>query len=183
MIWGFGRRAAPALDAMPLYGALVRITREPAFYAIGGVPDTFEGRFDLLLLHLVLVLHRLAAIPDGDPLAQTVTDTLFAQLDDTLREMGVSDFGVPKRMKRLAEAYRGRSAAYLAALTEPDDAALATALARNLLGRSAIDASAQALARYVQAAVARLEIRSLQAIQAGADLFPAPQTILAGDAA
>jgi cytochrome b pre-mRNA-processing protein 3 len=132
-----------------LHGAGVAAARRPAlFLPPYEVPDTLEGRFDLLVLFSVLLARRLESLPaPGPEIAQELVDTLFAQLDSNLREMGVGDFGVPKRMKKLAEAFSGRSAAYRGALGK-DEPAFAAAIARNIYGREAADARANALAFY-----------------------------------
>lgn len=133
----FGRRrTAPdsQVTAERLHDDLVAVIRQPAFYLRFGVPDTFEGRFDLLVLHVGLVLHRLqGGGPEHDAIAQHLVDTMFSRFDIALRELGVSDIGVPKRMKRLAEAFKGRTTAYHAALTTRDDKALSVAIGRNVL--------------------------------------------------
>jgi cytochrome b pre-mRNA-processing protein 3 len=134
---------------------IVAAVRAPAFYEAGGVEDTFQGRFELLVLHTALVVRRLKALPEpAGAAAQDLIDTVFRNLDPALRELGVGDMAVPKRMKRLAEAFLGRSAAYAAALNAGDAAALAAALSRNIYNgaRPAAD-----LAAYVEAAVAMLD--------------------------
>ena len=136
----FGRRR-PASDsqiiAEKLHDDLVAVIRQPVFYLNFGVPDTFEGRFDLLVLHVGLVLQRLqGGDPEHEAIAQQLVDTMFSRFDIALRELGVSDVGVPKRMKRLAEAFKGRTAAYHAAFTANDEKALSAAIGRNILNGS-----------------------------------------------
>lgn len=131
----FRHRTAPDSKAVAerLHDHLVAATRRPVFYLRFGVPDTFEGRFDLLLLHIAVILHRLRAQGNAAaPVAQHLVDVLFRRFDIALREMGVSDIGVPKRMKTLAEAYNGRTTAYLEALATNDETALAAAIRRNI---------------------------------------------------
>src|SRR3712207_4914377 len=118
-----------------LYGAAVAAARDPWFFgAAVGVPDTLDGRFDLVGLHAGLLIRRLHRDPDprGAEAAQAVFDAMFADMDLNLREMGVGDLSVPKRMKRMWEAFHGRARAYEAALDAGDRAALETALARNV---------------------------------------------------
>src|ERR1700740_2313654 len=100
-----------------LYGAIVAQSRRAAFYIGYGVPDTIDGRFDLIVLHMVLLLARLdrGGLPARD-LGQGLFDLFCRDLDANLREMGVGDLAVPKRMRQFAEAFYGRQAAYLAAL-------------------------------------------------------------------
>lgn len=130
-IWPFRRNQAHA-DAELLLAAIVAASRRPGFYGAGKVPDTLEGRFELLTLHASLALTRLQAAPEAESLAQAFTDKLFRHIDSGLREAGVGDLIVPKRMRRLAGDFYGRLGAYAGALGNP--AALAEALRRNLLG-------------------------------------------------
>jgi cytochrome b pre-mRNA-processing protein 3 len=144
----FGRRRAAneaQITGERLHDELVAAIRRPVYYLQFDVPDTFEGRFDLLVLHVGIVLRRLGEQGSrGEPVAQSLVDTLFSRLDIAMRELGVSDIGVPKRMKRYAQAFRGRVAAYQSALAADDSAALAEAIGRNVLdGRNGSD-----LARY-----------------------------------
>src|SRR5581483_7180724 len=127
----FRRGAGQEPPAALLYRSVVEQARRPEFYAAFGVPDTVDGRFDMIALHMFLVLHRLkAADPD---LGQALFDTMFADMDRSLREMGAGDLGVGRRVRAMAEALSGRIAAYDAGLSA-DDAALAGALRRNLYG-------------------------------------------------
>ncbi|MEH3146810.1 MAG: ubiquinol-cytochrome C chaperone [Methylobacterium frigidaeris] len=127
-------------------------SRVPALYTELGVPDSVEGRFEALCLHVVLVLRALRRLPPpaGD-IAQDLVNSVFTQLDASLRELGVGDMGVSKRMKKLAQAFYGRASAYDAALDAGDAGALALALARNVLGRDD-PAAAAGLSAYVAAA-------------------------------
>lgn len=111
-----------------LHAALVAASRCAFFYRDGAVPDTLDGRFELLILHLSLLLKRLRGADDR--LAQALFEHTFAQLDLNLREMGVGDMGVGKRIRRMGEALLGRMAAY----ETPDPEALRAALIRNLFG-------------------------------------------------
>ena len=157
MVFGLFRRSANEAVIERLYASVVAASRQPRLYADLAVPDTFEGRFESLTLHAVLVLRRLqAGPPPGPDMAQHLVDTVFKHLDRTLREMGVGDTTVPKRMKTLAEAFLGRSAAYQEALKS---GTLAMALARNIyLGGQ----DGERLARYVEASVERLDAETLQ---------------------
>ena len=169
MILGLSRRSANEAVVRRLYAALVDAARQPALYAEFGVPDTFEGRFESLTLHAALVLRRLQACSaPGPALGQHLVDTIFAHFDRTLREMGVGDTSVPKRMKGLAEAFFGRSSAYEEAL-RAEPGALAAALSRNV----GIE-NAEALARYVRASVAALDSCPLQGFIDGALPLPNP---------
>ncbi|MFN3460346.1 MAG: ubiquinol-cytochrome C chaperone family protein [Oceanibaculum sp.] len=121
-------------SADSLYLTLVALAREPRFYTDLGVPDTVDGRFEMLSLFVYLALRRLRR--EGAEIArfsQDLFDTMFADLDQSLRELGAGDLGVAPRIKRMAEGFYGRIAAYDKAL-EADDQALGTALRRNLYG-------------------------------------------------
>lgn len=188
MMFPFGRRRPPPglglLDR--LHTEIVAAVRRPALYLDYGVPDSFEGRFELLALHAGLVLRRFnAAAAPGPAVAQDLVDTVFAHLDADLREAGVGDITVPKRMKKLCEAFLGRSAAYDVALRAAPGTAdggagtLAEVLARNVhAGRhSADDEPVSRLARYVAAAAWALDAAPFEACLAGPLPFPEPSAI------
>jgi cytochrome b pre-mRNA-processing protein 3 len=148
--------------------------RVPALYLDLGVPDTVEGRFETLCLHVILALRRLRQLPaPAEDIAQDLVDSVFAQLDSSLRELGVGDLGVAKRMKKLAQAFYGRAGAYDAALDAGDRAGLASALARNVLGREEADAAGP-LAAYVVAAAEALSGQDLDALLAHGPVLPDP---------
>ena len=175
MILGLFRRAPNDAVVQQLYAAVVAASRQPALYADLGVPDTFEGRFESLTLHGALVLRRLQACePPGPALAQDLTDTLFAHFDQTLREMGVGDTVVPKRMRALAEAFLGRSRAYAEALQSGGEDALVASLARNVGARDT-----QGLARYVLTSVEALARHPLEGFVDGELPFPALPAVAA----
>jgi cytochrome b pre-mRNA-processing protein 3 len=172
MILPLFRRPSRSIDA--LYGAIVAQARMPVFYAELGVPDTVLGRFDMVLLHVVLVLRRLrregaragaragADAPAERALAQGLFDRFCRDMDHNLREMGISDQGVPRHMQRVGEAFYGRAQVYEAALSEgAGEGALAQALARNVYLDTADGACAASLARYVRDAVQSLDEQSL----------------------
>ena len=136
---------------------IVAKAREPLFYKDLGVPDTVDGRFDLILLHMWMVLRRLRqGAPDR---AQALFDRFCIDMDDNLREMGVGDLTVPKRMQAFGEAFYGRAAAYDLALSEGcenQQGPLAQSICRNILNGEGL-AHAHRLALYVQATLARLD--------------------------
>ena len=176
MLFSFRRgRRAPNRELLDrLHSEIVAAVRVPVFYTDYGVADTFEGRFELLALHAGLVLRRLnAAEPPGPAVAQDLVDTIFGHLDSDLREAGVGDVTVPKRMKKLAEAFLGRSSAYDQALRlDPDS--LPAALARNVFaGR----ADGTRLAAYVSTACRSLESASLSSLLGRSLPFPDPLSI------
>lgn len=139
---GWGRRRQTRTCEI-LYGNAVDLARDPAFFATHGVADNVDGRFDALALVVSMVMRQLKELEeDGAVLSQELFDTMFADMDLSLREMGAGDIGVSKRVRIMAEAFMGRLDAYATALAEGDRAALAAALERNLLrgGASADDA-------------------------------------------
>ncbi len=116
-----------------LYGRAVEQARQPAFYVDCGVPDTPDGRFDMIALHIGLLLRRLR--PDHHltaDFAQALFDLMFSDMDQNLREMGIGDIGVGKRIKSMAQAFYGRLAVYDAGLKTPNDDELVAGLKRNL---------------------------------------------------
>ena len=112
-----------------LYAAIVAAARHPQAYAAWGVPDTIDGRFDMIALHTFLVLDRLRG--RADRFRQDLVDELFRDMDRSLREMGVGDISVGKKVRKMAEVFYGRVAAYDRAAAEGREA-LAGALARNV---------------------------------------------------
>lgn len=118
--------------AEALYEQAVTKARDPVFYTEYGVPDTFDGRFDLLLVHIFIHLHRLMGGKAYPQTAQSLFDMTFRDMDQTLREMGIGDMGVPKHMKRMMKAFNGRMHVYQDALEGDGD--LKDALRRNLYG-------------------------------------------------
>src|SRR6201997_4505214 len=128
------RRASRAVIEQ-IRGEIVAAARRPELYESLGAPDRIDGRFELLTLHAGLVLRRLKALGGlADAMAQELVDSVFQHFDDTLREMGMSDIAVAKRLKAMGRAFYGRNAAYAAALDEGSDGRLAAALARNVYG-------------------------------------------------
>ncbi|MBI1188932.1 MAG: ubiquinol-cytochrome C chaperone [Alphaproteobacteria bacterium] len=123
------------------------IARQPGFFGEGRVPDTLEGRTELMFLHAALALMRLKASPAQAGLAQSFTDRFFRLLDAGLREAGVGDLSVPRKMRALASSFYGRLAAYEGALG--DEAALRAAIGRNVFADSGHPFAA-ALAAYAQ---------------------------------
>jgi cytochrome b pre-mRNA-processing protein 3 len=167
------RRAA----VLAAYGGIVERARQPDFYLDRGVPDTLDGRFELLALHVFLVLHRLKG-EGGDAalFAQSLFDTMFADLDRGLREMGAGDLGVGPRVRAMAAAFYGRIAAYEKGLGEAAsdgdsrraETVLAAALRRNLYGTIApSDEHVAAMAAYARRQAAALASQPVAAILAG----------------
>jgi len=167
-------RAKATIEA--LYGAIVAQARAPAFYQRYGVPDTVEGRFEMMALHVWLVSDRIAReAGDHRTLGQGLFDRFCVDLDHNLREMGVGDLTVPRRMKGYAEAYLGRSEAYRTALGADDGSSLAAALARNVFGEPETVPPARQLAGYVRSAARLLDAAPFAGIAAGSVRFPDPE--------
>jgi len=142
--------------ASALYAAAVAQARQPAFYTALGVPDTLDGRFDALALHAALVIDRLRCEPDGEAMAQAFFDAMFRHLDLTLREIGVQDLGVGRRIKIMAEGLHGRALAYREALAG-GPTRLSDVLRRNAYGgRSPDDAEVERLEAHIRDYAARL---------------------------
>lgn len=123
--------------ARVIYAKALEQTRDPDCYTQGGVPDTFDGRFDLLVLHVFMVLNRLLDDGTQEDLSQKLFDSMFRDMDQTLREMGIGDMGIPKHMKKMMKAFNGRVHAYRDALSGPPDERsekLEACLRRNLYG-------------------------------------------------
>ncbi|MBV6632736.1 MAG: ubiquinol-cytochrome C chaperone [Alphaproteobacteria bacterium] len=159
------------VNPRPLYAALVEQSRQPIFYTDFGVPDTVWGRLDLLYLHAFLAIN---ALPESDGESKRFIDTFFhhmfkTDLDRNLREMGVSDLAVGRKVKKMAENYHGRVTAYQSALQAGDDQTLALALAKNIQGQQGegVSPAATALAAYTVAANKALEAVDAKRIKAG----------------
>ena len=156
-----------------LYAACVRAAREPALYCDYGVPDTLQGRFEMLALHLFPLLHRLMHEPGDNPkLARLVSESFVADMDATFREMGVGDITVPRRMNTLYRSFAGRISAYAAALGEGEDA-LVDAIARNVFPDAPQNGRARLLARRLQSVAVALSCADLDQLQRGDAPFAA----------
>ena len=160
--------------SVALYDIIVEQSRKPEFYRHCGVPDSVDGRFDMIALHAFLVLRRLKELHRDR--AQELLEAIFDDMDRSLREMGAGDLGVGRRVKTMAKALYGRMAAYEAAL-DGEEAALAEALRRNLFGTVEPDSDAvDAIAAYVRAEAASLARQSPETIAEGNVLFGLPPT-------
>lgn len=164
-----------------IYLRIVEQSRLPAFYVDCGVEDTPDGRFDMIALHASLVLRRLKR--DGEAsaeLAQEVFDLMFADMDQNLREMGVGDIGVGKRVKGMAQGFYGRLAAYDAGLAASGDDDLMAALKRNLFRKSSpADSQVAAVAAYVRRESASMDAQATTAFVMGTINFgPPPNCVL-----
>jgi cytochrome b pre-mRNA-processing protein 3 len=176
----FGSRRGNREIVDRIHQAVVEAARRPVFYSQWGVPDTLDGRFDCVILHAVLLMQRLQALPKpADDLASDVVDRLFLGFEEALRELGVGDVVIPKRMKTIAAAFMGRAKAYEEALRQDEVAkiqsALSEVLRRNLLGAEATEEQVQFWLGYLKATREALSDCDLDRIIAAEHLFLAPQ--------
>jgi cytochrome b pre-mRNA-processing protein 3 len=172
MILGLFRRDPRRALVETLYQRIVEAGREPGLYAGLGVPDTVVGRFEAVALHVILVLRRLRQLPPpADEVAQALVDAYFRHMDASLRESGVGDMRVPKRMKKLAGGFYGRAAAYDRALDSQDRPALAREFAAVLGPEEDFDG----LAAYAQEADRSLAGETLDGLLSAGLRFPSPE--------
>ncbi len=179
-------RKTPKHTERRVYESIVAQARQPVFYEELGVADTVTGRFDLIILHAFLVFDRLKKGTEEERvLSQDLVDEMFRDMDRSLREMGVGDLSISKRMRTMADVFMGRCVAYEQAFEEEDEpsrhAALKSALVRNIFPDGADEAVAVQLTDYVAAVREHLEAQTLAAIISGDLVFPDPaETIVEG---
>jgi cytochrome b pre-mRNA-processing protein 3 len=164
--------------ASQLYTAAVAAARVPDFYAALAVPDTIEGRYEMIVLHVVLLLRRMRQPGASHKrLAQALVDYMAADLDRSIRELGVGDLSVGKFMKRLGEGLYGRAGAYDKALDSGDRPALQVAILRNIYdGEEPGEGIVEALAGYVEAQNEHLSAQPAAVIAEGSADFLNPRT-------
>ena len=178
MIFPLTRRNRRVDTIAAVYGAIVAQARSPLFYRDYRVPDTVDGRLAMIVLHLALLLRRLAAEgPEMRAFGQRVFDRFCQDMDDNLREMGVGDLAVPRQMHRIGECFYGQVAAYDRALTSPAATDLEQVLARNIFGRPSAAETAQ-LALYMRQAASQLASSDVASIADGVVEFPDPLAAL-----
>lgn len=161
------------VSGQQLYAALVAQARRPGLYARLGAPDRIDARFELYTLHLALLLGRLKG--QGEAAAETAQalfDAFIGALDDALRELGVGDLSVAKKMRKLGEAVYGRCVGYQDALAAGDRVALQGLIARAVFGQAETPEPAAGLADYALEAHAALAAQPLDAILAGQPAWP-----------
>ncbi|MVS97825.1 ubiquinol-cytochrome C chaperone [Devosia sp. L53-10-65] len=173
MIMSLFRKKTATEPVYAVYNSIVAQSRRPVLYAQWGVPDTVTGRFDMISLHMALLFRRLRNGPDGSrEFSQSVFDLFFKDMDRSLREMGVSDLGVPKKIQKMGNIFFGLLAAMNDAMDRNDADALASVLARNVFdGQDTPEL--RALADYVFACDAELATQPVDAITAGSVRFEA----------
>ena len=152
-----------------LYQSVLQASRQPDLYNEFDVRDHLDSRFDMLCLHISLLMGRLRMLPEGThkQLNQELFDRFFADMDFTLREMGVGDLGVGKRVRKMSEAFMGRLAAYTEALEKNDKTELALAVARNIRRAYDCNDTDRRMADYVLESRDRLLAVSDNEMQAG----------------
>jgi len=174
MILSLFRKNTETESVYAVYSAIVAQSRQPLFYAEWSVPDTVTGRFDMISVHLALLFRRLRGGDQGQrDFAQAVFDLFFKDMDRQLREMGVTDIGVPKKIQKMGNLFYGLLAAINQALDAGDREALAAVLTRNVFGEVETQGAAR-LADYVLALDADLAAQPVAAIRAGTLSFEAP---------
>ena len=178
MVFGFFRDRTNRRLIDRIHGEIMTAARQPSLYLDYGIADTLEGRFELFTAMAALTIRRLEMADEPGPsLAQDLTDAVFRHFDAALREMGVGDITVPKRIKKLAENFLGRSVAYRAALASDDPALYMQALARNVQGLAEPDSNSERLARFFRAADKMLAETPLARFEQGPVVFPDAQMI------
>jgi cytochrome b pre-mRNA-processing protein 3 len=171
MILSLFRKNTATEPVYGIYRAIVAQSRQPVFYAEWGVPDTVTGRFDMISLHMALLFRRLrAATGPGKDFSQSVFDLFFKDMDRSLREMGVTDLGVPKKIQKMGNLFFGLLAAINEAMDRGDVEALANVLSRNIFDGEASE-NARRLAEYAMAQDATLASQPVETITAGTVTF------------
>lgn len=175
------RRRRFEREGFRLYATAVAAAREPAWYVELGVPDTLDGRFDMIAVFAFLLVDRARSDPDprGPELAQAVFDAMFADMDQNLREMGVGDLSVGKKVKVMWEAFNGRARVYAAAIDSGEEGALAEALGRNVWRTEEPTEGAARLAEAVRRQRRHVAGQDFAALVAGEAHFLAADAALA----
>lgn len=168
MVFGLFKNKEEEQNLHTLYLSLVEQARRPEFYTELSVPDTIDGRYDLIALHMFLVLRRLKTEHERTHrFSQKLFDVMFSDMDLSLREMGVADLGIGPRIKKMAKAFYGRVTVYEKALSD-GEAELADALSRNLYGTIEVTPEvAVKMSRYVVKAASSLDSQAIDALILG----------------
>ena len=163
--------------ALQLYGSSVAQARQPVFYRDWCVADSLDGRFELVMLHVALLLRRLTSGgAEGKELGRLTVERMFGSLDDDLREIGIGDLTVPKRITAAASAFYGRLKAYDEALESGGRDALDVALTRNIPATAGHVLNTARLADYASALAAQLSAQPYERLCNGEVVFPNPGT-------
>jgi len=166
-----------AIQARDRYREIAGQARDPAFYLSFGVPDTLDGRFEMLCLHAFLVFRHLKDAGEGAKnLAQAIYDEMFQDLDASLRDLGAADMGLGRRIKAMTEGLNGRIQAYQRGL-EGSHGELRQAIERNVFGTvKARPEDVEAMTRYFEEADRKLGGMGSERLAAGPIIFPKPMT-------
>lgn len=168
MLTWFTKRADRRRKASELYGAVVTFARRPMLYEGFGVADTPEGRYEILVLHLFVVMERLRAAGDAAVAqSQSLLEVFVTDLDDNMREMGIGDLTVPRKVKKAAAAFYDRAEEYRAAMATSGDQELVLLLERLIPAAEGRRLDAAALAVEIRAQTNKLAAQSLDRILAG----------------
>lgn len=180
----FKTKPAYSKEVQALYIAMVTQSRQEAFYLDLEVADSVEGRYDMIVLHAFFIMRRLKSVEGTEDFSQALWDLMFADMDLNLRELGVGDMGLARRVPKMAEAFYGRVSAYEEGLkTDDQNETLMSALDRNLYRNQSADAeSLRLMADYVRREAENLAETPIEMLVKGRVNFgPAPQK-LTGDA-
>ncbi|WP_346896034.1 ubiquinol-cytochrome C chaperone family protein [uncultured Roseibium sp.] len=181
MLFGLFRRR-PRDGEYKTYSEIVAQARQPVFYTDYRVPDTLDGRFDLIVAHAVVLFQRLAGEDKAvSEFSQSVFDLFFHDMDASLREMGVTDTRVPKKVKAMGEAFYGRADAYAPCLTNDDVVGLSDALSRNIYTEAPEPIAERALAQYMLAAAKALAAQDTAELMTGKLDWPEPAAFAPGE--
>ena len=154
MIFNLFRKSTAPDAALEAYRSIVAQSRQPRFYADWGVPDTVTGRFDMISLHMALTMRRLNDVPEAREFVQALVDTFFRDMDGSIRELGVTDLGVPNKVKKMGNVFYGLARVLGQALDSGNAAEVESVLVRNVY--AAADPHAATLAAYLLDEAARL---------------------------
>jgi len=178
----FNNRRRARRNAIPLYDSIVAQARQPAFYGLYGVADSVSGRFELIVLHLFIVLERLR-MPEEEQeeLSKALVETFVQTMDHEMREMGVGDLSVPKKVQKAAKGFYGRLQSYSGAVRCDDNARLPTALVRNVYDADVERSKdAERLANYVRVSLRVIGSQNMNELIASGGSFPDPAAMHAG---
>ncbi len=165
-------RSRTGKTATALYGSIVTQARDRTLYARDGVPDTMEGRFGVIVVHMFLVLERIRQEGSkGADLARALLETFVTDMDDSMREIGIGDMGVPRRVKKAAAALHEQIEVYRAAMAATSDVALEAAIERYILFNSGTG-DAPAIARHIRQSALNLGQQCWNDLSAGRPDFP-----------
>lgn len=159
------------IAAEKLYSSLVTQARMPIFYSEWNVPDTLDGRFDMVLLHAFIVMHRLVGGgKEAEEVSQALYDVIFVDMDRAVREMGIGDLSVKRHIRRMMKAFNGRVAAYEQGVADPST--LHDAVRRNVYGTIAEDVSTLAMEDYILRCMSAMQAMPVQAVVEGRVIWP-----------